>query len=46
MGDRIQAINILWVVCVLNRVLSYSLGLAVAMQDLRLDPAFPGPVCL
>jgi hypothetical protein len=46
MIDRAQAVNAIWTVFVLKRLLSYMLGITVAMQDLHLDPAFPGPVCL
>ncbi|KAK4085580.1 uncharacterized protein Triagg1_570 [Trichoderma aggressivum f. europaeum] len=44
MADRTQAINAIWTTFLLNRLLSYLLGVTVAMQNLHLDPTFPGPV--
>jgi hypothetical protein len=44
--DRIRALNIIWSIFVLDKHLSYALGLSMAMRDLHLDPGFPDPVSL
>ncbi|KAI5461036.1 hypothetical protein BGZ63DRAFT_489307 [Mariannaea sp. PMI_226] len=44
MGDRTQAINVIWTIFLLNRLVSYLLGVTVAMHNLHLDPTFPGPI--
>jgi hypothetical protein len=44
--ERHLAINIIWTIIVLDRQLSYALGLSLALQESYLDPEFPGPVRL
>ncbi|GAD93001.1 catechol dioxygenase [Paecilomyces variotii No. 5] len=39
-----QVVNTIWSIFVLEQQLSYSLGLSVATNDLRLDASFPGPI--
>ncbi|KIX10236.1 uncharacterized protein Z518_01317 [Rhinocladiella mackenziei CBS 650.93] len=43
-STRIRAINTIWTVYVLERQLSYGLGVTNAVQDLRLEATFPQPV--
>ncbi|OAP54844.1 hypothetical protein AYL99_11292 [Fonsecaea erecta] len=43
-STRMWAINTIWTIYVLERQLSYGLGVANAAQELRLEPTFPRPV--
>jgi hypothetical protein len=44
--SRVQAINTMWTVFVLEQHLSYALGFSNAMPNLRLESTFPQPVSL
>jgi hypothetical protein len=41
-----EAINIVWSIFVLDRQLSYTLGLPITLQDVHIDGNFPAPVSL
>lgn len=39
-----QAVNVVWAIFVLEKQLSYSLGVSAAVYNPRIDPDFPRPV--
>ena len=41
---RVRAVNTIWTIFVVERQLTYALGLSDAIQCLRLEPSFPEPV--